>query len=105
MRGPCRVYTSFLPSKSFPSLVNGGELSIYEVDALEMARQLTLFESQLFQKIKSTECLERAMKQRTENNDNITNVVQTSNRPGVSLPFVRFFSFLCKEAHSDVFTI
>jgi son of sevenless-like protein len=47
---------------------------------MELARQLTLMESQLYQKIKPVECLQRSREQKTENVDNITTVIQTSNR-------------------------
>ncbi|KIY46592.1 ras GEF [Fistulina hepatica ATCC 64428] len=55
---------------------------LIDIDALEMARQLTLIESQLFQKIRPMECLQRAreQKQKSESSDNITAVIQTSNR-------------------------
>jgi len=37
-------------------------------------------ESQLYQKIKPMECLQRAREQRMDNMDNIATVIQTSNR-------------------------
>jgi hypothetical protein len=80
----------------------GGKLKFSEVDALEMARQLTLFESQLFQRIKSTECLQRAREQRTENNDNITNVIQTSNRVSfLSCHLARSLMYLGGRGRAD----
>lgn len=57
-------------------------LKLIDIEALELARQLTILESQLYQKIKPMECLQRSREQRTENVDNITNVIQTSNRVG-----------------------
>jgi len=56
------------------------QLKLLEIEPLELARQLTLMESQLYQKIKPMECLQRSREQRTENVDNITTVIQTSNR-------------------------
>jgi son of sevenless-like protein len=56
------------------------KLKLLDIDPLELARQLTLMESQLYQKIKPMECLQRSREQRTENVDNITTVIQTSNR-------------------------
>ncbi|KAF8967114.1 ras guanine nucleotide exchange factor domain-containing protein [Flammula alnicola] len=56
------------------------KLKLLDIDALELARQLTIMESQLYQKIKPMECLQRAREQKTENVDNITTVIQTSNR-------------------------
>ena len=60
------------------------KLKLGDIEPLELARQLTLMESSLYQKIKPMECLQRAREQKTENVDNITVVIQTSNR--VSLP-------------------
>ncbi|KAF9485897.1 ras GEF [Pholiota conissans] len=56
------------------------KLKLLDIDALELARQFTIMESQLYQKIKPMECLQRAREQKTENIDNITTVIQTSNR-------------------------
>lgn len=56
------------------------KLKLADIEPLELARQLTIFESQLFQKIRPGECLQRAREQKTESMDNITNVIQTSNR-------------------------
>ena len=55
-------------------------LKLLDIEPLELARQLTILESQLYQKIKPMECLQRSREQRTENQDNITTVIQTSNR-------------------------
>lgn len=59
---------------------SGKKLKLLDIDPLELARQLTIMESSLYQKIKPMECLQRAREQRTENIDNITTVIQTSNR-------------------------
>jgi son of sevenless len=56
------------------------KLKLLDIEPLEMARQLTIMESQLYQRIRPMECLQRAREQRMENNDNITVVIQTSNR-------------------------
>ncbi|KAF8644523.1 hypothetical protein AX16_008399 [Volvariella volvacea WC 439] len=58
----------------------GKKLKLLEIEPLELARQLTIMESHLYQKIKPMECLQRAREQRTENMDNIAFVIQTSNR-------------------------
>ncbi|KAG6917535.1 hypothetical protein DXG01_002170 [Tephrocybe rancida] len=55
-------------------------LKLGDIDPLELARQLTLVEGELYQKIKPTEALQRAREQRTESLDNITSVIQMSNR-------------------------
>lgn len=56
------------------------KLKLLDIEPLELARQLTIMESQLYQRIRPMECLQRAREQKTENNDNITTVIQTSNR-------------------------
>jgi len=55
-------------------------LKLPDIDALELARQLTILESHLYQKIRPMECLQRAREQKTDHNDNIAQVIQTSNR-------------------------
>ena len=55
-------------------------LKLLDIEPLELARQLTILESQLYQKIKPMECLQRSREQRAEHVDNITTVIQTSNR-------------------------
>ncbi|KAJ6519039.1 ras guanine nucleotide exchange factor domain-containing protein, partial [Mycena sanguinolenta] len=56
------------------------KLKLLDIEPLELARQLTIMESQLYQRIRPLECLQRAREQRTENIDNITVVIQTSNK-------------------------
>jgi son of sevenless len=64
-----------------PILPKGNKkLKLADIDLLELARQLTVLESNLYMKIKPMECLQRAREQRTENFDNIATVIQTSNR-------------------------
>ncbi|KAF8134011.1 ras guanine nucleotide exchange factor domain-containing protein [Boletus edulis] len=55
-------------------------VKLLDVDPLELARQLTILESQLYQKIRPMECLSRSREQKTDYNDNIARVIQTSNR-------------------------
>ena len=59
---------------------NAKKLRLTDVEPLELARQLTIMESQLYQRIKPMECLQRAREQKTENMDNIAVVIQTSNK-------------------------
>lgn len=61
------------------------KLKLQDVDPLELARQLTILESQLYQRIRPMECLTRAREQKTENIDNIAIVIQTSNRVRLKL--------------------
>ncbi|KAF9013345.1 ras guanine nucleotide exchange factor domain-containing protein [Cyathus striatus] len=56
------------------------KLKLLDIEPLEMARQLTIMESQLYQKIRPMECLQRSREQKTDSMDNITAVIQTSNR-------------------------
>ncbi|KAL1748359.1 hypothetical protein HDZ31DRAFT_29833 [Schizophyllum fasciatum] len=56
------------------------KLKLLDVDPVEMARQLTLMESELYQRIRPMECLQRAREGKTDNVDNITVVIQTSNK-------------------------
>ncbi|KAJ6585715.1 ras guanine nucleotide exchange factor domain-containing protein [Mycena capillaripes] len=57
------------------------KLRLLDIEPLELARQLTIMESQLYQRIRPMECLQRARehRQRTENIDNITVIVQTKS--------------------------
>ncbi|KAG1743304.1 ras guanine nucleotide exchange factor domain-containing protein [Suillus paluster] len=56
------------------------KLKLLDIDPLELARQLTIMESYLYQKIRPVECLQRSREQKTDHNDNIARVIQTSNR-------------------------
>ncbi|KAH7925881.1 ras GEF [Leucogyrophana mollusca] len=51
-----------------------------EIDALELARQLTITESQLYQKIRPAECLQRSKDSKDEHHDNIANFIRRTNR-------------------------
>jgi len=68
-----------IPPKITPKTKQQG-LRFLDIDPSELARQLTLFESDLLQKIRPMECLQRAREQKTDSMDNITTVIQTSNR-------------------------
>lgn len=56
------------------------QLKLLDIDTLEMARQLTIMESQLYQQIKPIECLMRSRETKDDYKDNITNVTQNFNR-------------------------
>jgi len=56
------------------------KLNLLDIDALELARQLTIMESHLYQKIRPVECLQRSREQKADHKDNITRIIQTSNR-------------------------
>jgi hypothetical protein len=75
------------------------KLELLDIDPLELARQLTIMESRLYQKIRPLECLQRTRERRTDHNDNIARVIQTSNRVW-SAPFNSHYIFIkYKIAH------
>ena len=55
-------------------------MKLSDVDPLEMARQLTLLESNLYQKIRPIECLQRSRDQKGDINDNISQVIRFANK-------------------------
>ena len=71
------------------------QLKLLDIEPLELARQLTILESQLYRRIKPMECLLRSREQRSENVDNITRVIQTSNRVKLSIFYFKFKNFSC----------
>jgi son of sevenless-like protein len=56
------------------------QLKLLDIDPLELARQLTIMESRLYQSIKPMECLQRSRETKADYKDNITNVTQNFNR-------------------------
>jgi son of sevenless len=72
------VSTEQSPQPIVPRSVNR-RLVPTDIDALELARQLCILESQLYQKVRPTECFARAQgKPRAD--DNIAVLIKTSNR-------------------------
>ncbi|KZS90545.1 ras GEF [Sistotremastrum niveocremeum HHB9708] len=64
---------SILPKSKKPKLL--------DIDPLELARQLTLMESKLYNRIRVAECLRRAKDQKaSEGTDNISAIIMTSNK-------------------------
>lgn len=55
-------------------------MELLDIDVLELARQLTITESQLYQKIRPSECLLRSKESKTDHHDNIANFIRRSNR-------------------------
>ena len=55
-------------------------MKLSDVDPLEMARQLTLMEGYLYQKIRPIECLQRSRDQKGDINDNISQVIRFANK-------------------------
>lgn len=56
------------------------KLKLLEFEPLEIARQLTMIECQLYMKIRPSECLMRSREHRSENNDNIAAIIVTTNK-------------------------
>jgi son of sevenless len=59
---------------------SGKKLKLMDIDPIELARQLCIVESQLYQKIRPLECLQRSREQKKGETDNITSVILTANR-------------------------
>ena len=74
------LMTTILGPPPPPIVPKSKKLKLLDIDPIELARQLTILESGLYQKIKPMECLQRAREQKTDNVDNIATVIQTSNR-------------------------
>ncbi|KIJ14919.1 hypothetical protein PAXINDRAFT_115260 [Paxillus involutus ATCC 200175] len=66
---------------------------LLDIDPLELARQLTITESQLYQKIRPSECLQRSRQSRTEYHDGVANFIRRSNR----IAHWVTYSILCKD--------
>ena len=56
------------------------KLKLLGFDTLEVARQLTMIECQLYMKIRPSECLMRSREQKSENHDNIAAIIVTTNK-------------------------
>lgn len=56
------------------------KLKLLDIHPLELARQLTIMESTLYQSITPMECLQRARETKSEYQDNIHNVTQNFNQ-------------------------
>lgn len=76
--------------------MNKNRLKLLDIDPLEVARQLTIMESNLYKKIKAIECLQRSREQKVgEHRDHITDVIQMTNKvclyPGLNRSFLKHF--------------
>ncbi|KAJ7263985.1 ras guanine nucleotide exchange factor domain-containing protein [Mycena haematopus] len=56
------------------------KLKLLDIEPLELARQLTIMSSRLYQRLRPIDCLQRMWGQRTENIDNIAVFIQMSNK-------------------------
>jgi son of sevenless len=64
---------SILPRKT-------GKIKLLDIDPLELARQLTIMESELFFKIKQSECIARLKDSAPAGPDNIKSVITVTNK-------------------------
>lgn len=80
--GPIKTTNTVSTSPPPPILPkNLKKPKLLEIDPQELARQLTVMESQMYKKIRPTECLQRSREQRVgKNNDNIASIIRLSNR-------------------------
>ncbi|KAF9454846.1 ras GEF [Macrolepiota fuliginosa MF-IS2] len=74
------VTTNQIPAPTPILPKNSKKLKLLDIDPLELARQLTIMESRMYQRIKPIEALGRARAQKMDVTDNIGAVIQTSNR-------------------------
>lgn len=74
--------TGMPPPSHVPRIALGKGLRLLDINVLELARQLTLFEAQLYHKIRPIECLHKAWSQtdKPESGANIKAMILTSNR-------------------------
>lgn len=73
--------SSFPPQSIIPKGMNKNKLKLLDIDPLEVARQITIMESNLYKKIKAIECLQRSREQKVgEHRDHITDVIQMTNK-------------------------
>ncbi|KAG6336873.1 hypothetical protein ID866_2231 [Astraeus odoratus] len=71
-------------------------LELLDIDPLELARQLTITESQLYQKIRPSECMQRSKQSqqtKTDPRDGVANFIRRSNRIAQWVTY----SVLCKD--------
>lgn len=73
------ITTNQIPAPA-PILARGKKPKLLDIDPLELARQFTILENRMYQRINPTEALKRARAQKTDVMDNIGTVIQTSNR-------------------------
>ncbi|KAF8552770.1 ras GEF [Imleria badia] len=63
-----------------PTPIVPKRIELLDIDPLELARQLTITESQLYLQIQPSECLQRSKQSRTEFHDGVANFIRRSNR-------------------------
>jgi son of sevenless-like protein len=76
---------------------NSKKLKLLDIDPLELARQLTILESNLYQKVRPLECLMRSRRS-GEFHDNITTIIQLCNKVRLRLSWLALsLSHRCRE--------
>jgi son of sevenless len=82
--GDAKVFINTSQERPPPPILpkNPKKPKLLDIDPLELARQLTILESGLYQKIRPMECLVRSRKQSGDHNDNIATIIQLCNRVG-----------------------
>jgi len=79
------------PSVPPPAPIVPKRIELLDIDPLELARQLTITESQLYLKIRPSECLQRSKQSKAEYHDGIANFIRRSNRVCVcAIPWFLF---------------
>ncbi|KAG9315529.1 ras guanine nucleotide exchange factor domain-containing protein [Chiua virens] len=76
-----------------PAPIVPKRIELLDIDPLELARQLTITESQLYLKIRPSECFQRSKQSRTEYHDGVANFIRRSNRIANWVTY----SILCKD--------
>jgi son of sevenless-like protein len=66
------------PAPIIPRNINK-KLKLLDIDPLELARQLTIMEYELFTKVRPMECILRSREQRQGKVDHITALIQSTN--------------------------
>jgi son of sevenless-like protein len=66
------------PQPIIPRNINK-KLKLLDIDPTELARQLTIMESQLYMKIRPMECIQRSREQRSGKVDHIAALIQSTN--------------------------
>ena len=71
-----------------------GKPTLLDIEAVELARQLTIMENDLYRKIRPLECLRRTRQSSAKNDDSISAVIQLSNKVS-HFVVVFFYLVLC----------
>lgn len=70
------------PQSIVPRSLNK-KIKLLDIDPIELARQLTIMESQLFLKIRPMECILRSREQRIGREDHIATIIHMTNQVSI----------------------